>query len=106
MFKRDLTTSKNMALSTVRLQPGSFQRPGSYSTTRTNARERRVIVSFTTANAATPIYHGLGFIPTGYTVLAIGGAATVYSNMPLPATSRVIVLKCDTANTVADILVR
>lgn len=106
MFKRDLTTSKNMALSTVRLQPGSFQRPGSYSTTRANARERRILVTFTTANAPYPIYHGLGFVPTGYTTLNPGSAATVYSNMPLPATSRVIVLKCDTANTVADILVR
>lgn len=106
MFKRDLTTSKNMALSTVRLQPGSFQRPGSYSTTRANARERRVIVSFNTANAPTPVYHGLGFVPTGFTVLNRGSTGRIYSNMPLPATSRVIVLKCDTANTVADILVR
>lgn len=106
MFKRDLTTSKNLALSTIRLQPGSFQRPGSYSTTRTNTRERRVLVSFHTANAPQPVYHGLGFVPTGFTVLNTSKAAKVYSNMPLPATSRTVVLKCDTANTVADILVR
>ena len=105
MFKRDLTTSKNMALSTVRLQPGSFQRAGSYSNTRTNARERRMTVTFAAANAPVVIYHGLGFPPSGYTVL-LKGSATVYNDFPLQSTSRVIVLKCDTANAVADILVR
>ena len=106
MFKRDLTTSKNMALSTVRLQPSSSQKAGAYTNVRTNARERRVSVTFLTANAPTPIYHGLGFAPSGYTVLSKGAASDVYNDFPLPSTSRVIVLKCNTANTVADILVR
>lgn len=105
-MKRNLVTSKNTALSTIRLQPGSYQRRGSYSTTRTNARERRVSVTFAAANAPVVIYHGLGFPPSGYAVLGIGGAARVYNDFPIPSTSRVLVLKCDTPNTVADILVR
>jgi hypothetical protein len=94
-----------MALSTVRLQPSSFQKPGSYSDPKTNSRERRILVSFTSADTPTVVYHGLGFSPSGFVVLS-KGSGTVYNDFPLPTTSRVIVLKCDTANTVADILVR
>lgn len=105
-FKRDLITSKQLALSTVRLQPGSFQRPQSQTLTRTNARERRLTVTFPgTANQPIVVYHGLGFPPSGFTPLS-HGSAIIYNDTPLPATSRVIVLKCNTANTVADILVR
>ena len=104
-FKRELLTSKNMALSTVRLQPGSFRKAGAYSSAKANVRERRVQATFLTANAPTPIYHGLGFPPSAFTPLVLGDAR-VYSDYPLRADSRVIVLKCDTANTVADILVR
>jgi hypothetical protein len=103
---RRLITSKDTALSTVRLQPGSFQRPGSFSTVRTNARERRIPVTFQTANAPTLVYHGLGFAPSGFTVLAKDRAADVYSTLPMSSTSRVIVLYCNTAGTTADILVR
>lgn len=106
MFKRNLVTSKNLANSTVRLQPSSWQRPGSYTVTRTNARERRVAVTFGPANNSLVIFHGLGFPPSGYQVLSIGAAAQVYNDFPLPATSNVIILKCNTANTFADILVR
>lgn len=102
---RDLVTSHDTALSTVRLQPGSWQRPGSYSNVRTNARERRCSVTFITANAPTVIYHGLGFPPSFYQVIG-NAACRVYNDFPLPATSRVLVLKCDTANVSADILVR
>lgn len=105
-FKRDLVTSKQLALSTVRLQPGSFQRPGSYTQTRTNARERRLQVIFPAANQPVVVYHGLGFAPSGYSVLSQGKSASIYNDTPFPATSRVIVLKCSVANTVADILVR
>lgn len=95
-----------MALSTVRLQPGQI-RPGSYSSVRTNARERRMSVTFCpTANGPTLIYHGLGFVPSGYEVVGRLAAAHIYNDFPLPATSRSIVLKCDTANAVADILIR
>ena len=103
---RRLITSKDTALSTMRLQPGSFQRQGSYSSPRSNVRERRTIVSFESANAPKVIYHGLGFAPSGFTVLGQNAAGHVYNDFPIPSTSRVIVLKCDTANVVADILVR
>ena len=111
---RKLTTSKNMAQSTVRLQPGSFTRRGSFGTARTNARERRTTVTFTAADVPVSIPHNLGFAPSGYTVLgtAVGSGPTataggkVYNDFPIPSTTRVIVLKCDTAGTVADILVR
>lgn len=106
MFKRSFVTSKNMAMSTVRLQPGSFQRAGSYSTTRTNARERRIAVTFGAVNAPLSVYHGLGFPPSAAIPLGTNAACRVYHDFPLPSTSRVVVLKCDTANVVADILVR
>jgi hypothetical protein len=105
-FKRFRITSKDIALSTVRLQPGSFKRPGSYSQTRTNARERRITVTFPgTANQPIVVFHGLGFAPSGYAVLS-QGSGIIYNDTPLPSTSRVIVLKSNTANLVADILVR
>jgi len=111
---RRLITSKNTALSTVRLQTGSFTRPGAFSQVRTNARERRLTVTFRSANVPVSVFHGLGFPPSGYTVLGngIGSGTTfvaggkVYNDFPLPSTSRVIVLKADMAGTVADILVR
>lgn len=103
---RNLSSAKNTALSSIRLQPGSFNQPGAFSTIRGNARERRISVTFGAANAPKVIFHGLGFAPTGYTVLGIRAAASVYNDFPLRATSRVIVLKCNVANTSADILVR
>jgi hypothetical protein len=102
---RSLVTSKNTALSTVRLQPSSFQVRGAYSGVRTNARERRVLVTFKTANAPTAIEHNLGFVPSGFEVLGKTGGRII-SDFPLTATRRMIVLQCDTANMVADILVR
>jgi hypothetical protein len=103
---RRLVTSKQTALSTVRLQPSSFQRPGSFSNTRTNARERRMSVTFPTVNVPTLVYHNLGFAPSGFTVLGKDRAADIYAALPLSSTSRVIVLYCNTAGTTADILVR
>ena len=111
---RRLITSKNTALSTVRLQSGSFTRPGGFSLVKTNARERRLTVTFPSADVPVSVFHGLGFPPSGYTVLGSGiGSGTtfiaggkVYNDFPLPSTSRVIVIKADTAGTVADILVR
>lgn len=107
---RKLTTSKTMAQSTVRLQPGSFKVHGGFTNTKTNARERRLTVSFKTANVPVVVFHGLGFAPSGFTPLGnkagTGAGGVIYNDFPLPSTSRVIVLKCSVANTVADILVR
>lgn len=103
---RRIVTSNDLALSTVRLQPGGFAVPGAFSKNQGNAREARCSVAFRTANAPTVLYHGLGFVPSGFQVLGKNTAGVIYSDLPLRATSRVIVLKCDTANTLADILVR
>jgi hypothetical protein len=103
---RNLITSKDTALSTMRLQPSSFARPGSYSNVRTNTRERRLTVSFGAVNVPIVVYHGLGFVPSAATALGSLAAGHVYHDFPLPATSRVVVLKSNTANLVADILVR
>lgn len=103
---RQLVSSKNTAQSSMRLQPGSYNRPGAFTNRRGNTRERRISVTFGSANAPKVIFHGLGFAPTGYEVLGRSGVATIYNDFPLRSTSRVIVLKCNTANTVADILVR
>ena len=106
MFKRDLVSAKQMPLSSIRLQPGSFQKPGAYSRPLGNTRERRITVTFGAANSPTLIPHGLSFVPSGYSVVLMGTAGRVYNDMPLPSTSKYIVLKCDTANVVCDILVR
>ena len=105
-LRRRLITSKDTALSTIRLQPGSFNQPGAYTNRRGNARERRISVTFGAVNAPKVIYHGLGFAPTGYQVLGANAAASVFNDFPLRSTSRVIVLKCSVANTTCDILVR
>lgn len=106
-FAQFQVTSKDLAPSTVRLQPGSFQRPGSYSNVRTNVRERRMTVTFSpTANAPTVIYHGLGFVPSAATPLGQLAAGTIYQDFPMQATSRVVVLKATVANLVADVLIR
>jgi hypothetical protein len=102
---RRLVTSKDTALSTVRLQPSSFQQRGAFSRLATNARERRIPVTFQTT-APTLIYHGLGFVPSGFTVLGKDRVADIYGGIPLSATTRVIVLYCNQAGTTADILVR
>lgn len=107
---RKRITSKEMAQSTVRLQPGSFRRPGSFSNLRSNTRERRLQVTFPTADVPVTVYHGLGFAPSGYSVLGSNAGTVaggkVYNDFPLPSTNRVLVLKCDVAGTVADVLVR
>lgn len=105
-LRRDLVTAHNIAPSTVRLQPGGFRQPGGFTRTGTNARERRLTVTFTTANAPVVVMHGLGFTPSGFTTMGTNTAGVVYGDIPLSASRNVIVLKCDVANTVADILVR
>ena len=105
-------TRKDLATGSVSLQGRDF------SARRSKAREMRCQVTFTKANAPTPVAHNLGFVPSGYTPLgasrgvASGGGfvyaapGTVYNDLPLPADKRVIVLKCTVANSTVDILVR
>lgn len=65
-----------------------------------------MLVTFGAANEPTLVYHNLGFVPSSAVAIGKGNAGTVYNDFPLIATSRVVVLMCDTANMVADILVR
>lgn len=103
---RRLVTTRDLANSTVRYQQSSYSQPGAFTNSRGNVRERRVSVAFKTANAPKVIYHGLGFPPSGYIVLGQNRAGNVYNKLPLRSSSQVIVLMSDTANLVADILVR
>lgn len=103
---RSLITSKNTNLSSINYQVGSYTRPGAFTNSRGNVRERRITVSFGLANAPKVVYHGLGFPPSGFLTLGQSGAGTIYNKFPLRSTSQVIVLMSDTANLVADILVR
>lgn len=68
-------------------------------------RENRVMVSFHAANQRRPIQHGLGRVPTSWQAMPTSGNPGVYSDTPLQADARVIVLK-NTAVGSAEILVR
>lgn len=103
---RRLVTSKNVSPSSITLQPSSYSRGGGFTVGRGGTRERRISVGFGAANAPKVIWHGLGFAPTGYQVLGQNRAGHIYNDFPLRSTTRVLVLKCDTANLTADILVR
>jgi len=104
---RKLITSHGMAQSTVRLQPGSFKIPGSFTNVKTNARERRMSVTFpATADVPVVVFHGLGFPPSAATKIGANVACQVYNDVPFPSTSRVVVVKCDTASAVVDLLIR
>ena len=70
------------------------------------ARERRIQCTFPTVNVPVPFAHGLGRKPTQYVVVTVDRAARVYNDTPLPCDTRVLVLKCDTANTNATVVVR
>lgn len=94
----------------VSLQPRDF------NSRQSKTREMRCKVTFPAANAPFPVPHNLGFVPSGFTVLGtfrgngappvFAAPGIVYSDHPVPADRRVIVLKCTIAGTTADILVR
>lgn len=103
---RQLVGSHQVAPSSIPLQGSSFSRPGGFLRADGGTRERRISVSFGAANAPKVIWHGLGFAPSGYQILGQNQAGQIYNDFPLRSSSRVLVLKCDTANVTADILVR
>jgi hypothetical protein len=82
-----------------------------FANAKARNREFRLSVSFKTANVPLPIYHGLGFVPTSFSVATANtgtGAAPgkIYGDVPLQATKKCVVLYSDTDNTVAEILLR
>jgi len=105
----ELITQKNLDSGSVSFQDRNF---GQGPTGK--AKERRISVTFMTANSPEVVTHTLGKPPTGYTVISSGkGGGTsytspgrVYNDFPLPCDSRHLVLKCDVAGTVAEIIVR
>lgn len=93
--------ARNLDLGSVGFQPRDFgRRPQSA------ASERRVSASFSTANQATVISHGLGRVPHSFVVVSQNAAGTIYGDIPLHADTRHIVLKCSAANVTAELTVR
>jgi len=109
MIGPHLLSGKDIRRDSIGSQPRNFGREA-----KGQAQERRLFVTFPTADAPVVVYHGLGRKPSDYIPVswAKGNGATyaapgkIYSDQPLPCDSRTIVLKCDTANTVAEIIVR
>lgn len=97
---RKLITAKQMGTAAVTHQPRSFGMRSSKS------REARITVTFGAVNVPICVYHGLGFAPSGVTVVTKDRVADIYTDMPLVADSRTVVVKCDTANVVAELIVR
>lgn len=105
----ELITAKNLDLGSV-----SFQGQNFGNSVRGKAQERRIRVSFPTADAPVVVRHGLGKKPSGYTPVTSGkGSGTtyiapgiVYSDVPLVADTRSLVLKCSVGGSVVDLIIR
>lgn len=97
---RRIVSAKDLATSAVTVQGRAFGLKGSKS------NEARVTVSFTSANAPTPVYHGLQHAPTQVIPVAMSQGASIYTDVPMIADSRSVVVYCDTANTNAELIVR
>lgn len=100
----NLITAKMIANGSISPQRSLGPSPSSAS------QERLIQCNFPTADAPRPFFHGLGRVPSGFIVTASAkGAAVggkVYSDFPIKADTRNIVLKCDTAGTDAMVIVR
>ena len=99
-FARKLITAKQLSTASVTHQDRTFGMKSSKS------NEARVMVSFPTADVPVCVHHGLGFRPSSVTPVVKNTAGSIYTNMPLVADSRTIVLYCDTAATMAEVIVR
>lgn len=101
-----LITNKEIASGAVSFQRRKFDERTSKS------QEARVFFSFPDANLGVPMPHALGKIPSGFTVIASGistgaGAPKIYTTDPIYwATKQFIVLKSDTANSWAEVIIR
>lgn len=99
-YARQLVTGKNLGRAAVSFQPRKF------ASSTSKSQEARVQVTFTTADAPVPVYHGLRRVPTSWFAVSQNGAGTIYNDLPFQADSRTLVVKCDTANVVAELIVR
>ena len=97
---RQTVTAKDLALGSVTFQGRTFA-----GQVQGKARERRVRATFPTANVAVPFFHNLGKRPTDF--FPVGGkSGIVYSDDPLKADSRTIVLYSNTAGYSGEVIVR
>lgn len=100
-----IVTAKELATSAVTFQKAK------YDAVSGKAREARVMCVFPVANTPYAFPHALKAVPTSFSVVSSGrnGGApgTIYcDDLPLGVSKQNIVLKCSTANTWADIVVR
>lgn len=95
-----IVTRFDLGTASVDFQPRKF------GVKKASANEARIQVTFPTANVSQAVYHGLRKMPSQYVVVSVNKAARIYNDLPLPIDSRTMVLKCDTPNTVAEIIVR
>lgn len=96
---RKLTTQHNMGTASVGFQGRKF------GIRSANAAEARVTVTFVTAGAPVPVYHGLKRVPSQFIVISKSAAGNIYNELPFQADSRTLVVKSDTAM-VAELIVR
>lgn len=93
-------------LSSKDVLPASIPSVKRYGRSTSGLREARMTVTFSTANIPVNIVHNLGFVPSSWSVIKQDRGANFYNDTRLMATTRSLVLKCDTAGTTADILIR
>lgn len=79
---------------------------GAYGVKDSKLNEVRVSFTFIAVDTAYVVPHNLGRVPNGFEVVNITKSGRVYGSIPLNADMNVISLKCSTANTTADIIVR
>jgi hypothetical protein len=70
------------------------------------ASERRLSVTFPTANVPVPFQHGLGRKPTTFSPANPYAAGTIYCDRPLRCDTRTIVLYSSSAALTAELIVR
>jgi hypothetical protein len=106
------TGQKKPLISSKDIDQGAISALGrSFGMSNSKSREAKISVSFRAVNSPLPVYHGLGFVPTGFSVVTANAGTGVapgkiYSDIPLQATAKCVVLYCDTANTTAEVLIR
>lgn len=73
---------------------------------KSGLKEARMTVTFTSANVPINIVHNLGFVPSGWNIVTQDRAGSIYNNTNLMSSSRSLILLCDTAGTVAEIVIK
>lgn len=101
MIPDALITSKDIASGSITFQT----KTGTY-TPSGKSSERRIRVTFPTANVPVPFAHGLGRKPVTFAPAVPFAAGTIYADYPMVCDSRTIMLKCSVAGVSAEVIVR